>query len=226
MRLRRIRLAPTACSLSVPRTKRDCTAQVAKGACCLERRQVPVPFISTWTASAFYCSDPTVGVPSVLQHGQSQLCLSGDPFGGKRSETTARGPRCTTSPIQRAKVDPVPSGRWRGLPSAPLVRCGMRHTGTTPRRRVPMSIKGEHRLMHRDCTPKLQGFFFGGHLSMKALSLLLSLLALVLFAGCAQPNTSELGASSSGGSICRDGYRIPKGAKASCGDHGGFEREY
>ena len=56
---------------------------------------------------------------------------------------------------------------------------------------------------------------------MKVLSASLSLLVLVICAGCAQTQSTEMGAAPASGTICRDGYFSREG---KCGDHGGVER--
>lgn len=61
---------------------------------------------------------------------------------------------------------------------------------------------------------------------MKALSITLSVLVLLMSAGCAQRSSTAMGASAAPASgprlICRDGYWTGPGG--SCGDHGGTER--
>jgi len=57
---------------------------------------------------------------------------------------------------------------------------------------------------------------------MKVAAISLSFLALVFCAGCA--SNSGMGASSQGGTVCKDGYHMPP--NGNCVDHGGFERAY
>lgn len=59
---------------------------------------------------------------------------------------------------------------------------------------------------------------------MRTVSISLSMLALALLAGCAEPRTTEMGAGpSSQQFVCRDGAHASN--SAVCGDHGGVERQ-